>query len=94
MYIRVTRGRIDPSRYDEMSQLAPDVAAAVGRQPGFQSYVQAGNRAGGRIIAISTWDTEEHAALDRTTALADVMPRVLATGAQLDPPDIYEVMTT
>jgi len=94
MFIRVTRGRVDPSRYDQMSQLVPDVAASVGRQPGFHSYLQGGDRASGKIIAISTWDTAEHAALDRTTALTDVMPRVVATGAQLDPPDIYEVTTT
>jgi len=94
MYVRITRGRIDPSRYDEMSQLVPAVAASVRRQPGCQSYLQGGDRDGGKIIAISTWDTKEHAALDRMTALKDVMPRVLATGAQLDQPEIYEVNAT
>ena len=83
MFIRVTRGRIDPSRYDEMSQLVPDVAASVGRQPGFHSYLQGGDRASGKIIAISTWDTAEHAALDRTTALTDVM--VLTLGLRVAP---------
>jgi quinol monooxygenase YgiN len=93
MYMRVTRGRVDPSGYDDLMGLAPDIRASVSRQPGCQSYTQGGDRASGKTIALSTWDTEEHARMDRNTALADVLPRVQATGVQLDPPDIYEVVS-
>ncbi len=55
MYMRVTRGRHDPSKFDEISKLRPDLVAAVERQPGFQSYLTGADRASGRTVAVSTW---------------------------------------
>jgi hypothetical protein len=46
-------------------------------------------RSTGKIIAISTWDTAEHAAVSRD-ALGEVLGRLLAIGTQMDPPEIYE----
>lgn len=56
MYVRVTRGRLDPSRLDQ--QLAQELAATVKRLPGCQSYTGALDRASGQTVAISTWDSE------------------------------------
>jgi hypothetical protein len=67
MYMRVTRGRIDPARIDELT--------------------------GGQLVAVSTWDTEEHARWPRQ-ALGDFVPRLQALGVQLDPPEFFEVTTT
>lgn len=90
MYLRITRTHFDPARYDEVMATAADVVAAIRSQPGFQAYYNGVDRAGGRSAAVSLWDTEEHARLDRA-ALGDVIPRLLALGVQFDPPEVYEV---
>jgi quinol monooxygenase YgiN len=90
MYIRRTRGRVD--RYDELVAMGHDIAAAVTALPGCQQYYGGGNRGSGTTIAVSTWDTEEHATFSRD-ALASIMPRLQAAGVQLDPPEIYESLT-
>ena len=35
MYLRISRGRFDTSKYDEVLALAQDILAAVRAQPGF-----------------------------------------------------------
>ena len=90
MYIRITRGRLDPAKYDQLVSMAKDIEAAVMAAPGCQSYLGGGDRAAGTTVAVSTWDTEEHARMTRETALATIMPRLQAIGIQLDPPEIYE----
>jgi hypothetical protein len=37
MYMRVTRGHIDPARFDEANALGPELVAAVSRLPGYRS---------------------------------------------------------
>jgi quinol monooxygenase YgiN len=90
MYIRITRGRLDPSKYDQLVSMAKDIEAAVRAAPGCQSYLGGGDRTAGTTIAVSTWDTEEHARLSRDVSLAAIMPRLQAMGLQLDPPEVYE----
>jgi hypothetical protein len=46
MYLRITRGRGDPAVYDEVVALSRDVAAAIGRLPGFGTYLGGGDRGG------------------------------------------------
>ena len=92
MYIRVTRGRFDPAKYDEMRRLSQDVDAAVQRLPGCQGVHTGGDRTAGRLIAVSTWDSEEHARFSRD-ALGDVVARLQSLGGQLEPPEIYESLT-
>jgi hypothetical protein len=94
MYLRVTRGRIDPARIDELARgVAPDLTAAIKWLPGNQSYVTGVDRTSGRLVAVSTWDTEGHARWPRQ-ALGDFVPRLQALGVQLDPPEFFEVTTT
>jgi quinol monooxygenase YgiN len=94
MYMRVTRARLDPTKVDEtVRQVGQDVAAAIRRLPGCQSYVGGADRATGRTINVSTWDTEEHARWS-SDALGDIPSRLQALGAQIDPPEIFEVTTT
>ena len=90
MYIRITRGRLDPAKYDQLVSVAKDIEAAVMAAPGAQSYVGGGDRAAGTTVAVSTWDSEAHARLSRNEALADIMPRLQAMGLQLDDPEVYE----
>ena len=90
MFVRVTRGRLYPARFDDLAGMMQDISAAVRAQPGCQSYVGALDRAAGKSLAVSTWDTAEHATFSRNEALASLVPRLQAIGLQLDPPEIYE----
>jgi hypothetical protein len=91
MYMRVVRGRVDPARLDELtSGVGPDLAAAISRLPGYQGFMGGVDRASGRTIAVSTWDTEEHARWSPAEALGDMLSRLQALGVQTDPPEIFE----
>jgi hypothetical protein len=90
MYMRVTRSRVDPARLDEVNRVRLDVAVATKRLPGNHSVLLAQDRATGEGLAVTTWDTEDHARFSRD-ALGDLVSRLQAVGVQLDPPQIFEV---
>ncbi len=95
MYMRVTRGRWpDPATLDTEAgrQVLQDQIAAVTRLPGNQSYVTGLDGASGWAIAVSTWDTEEHARFS-LDAVGDVPSRLQALGLQLEPSEFFEVTT-
>jgi quinol monooxygenase YgiN len=93
MYLRVTRGRFDPSRADEVQALTPELIAVVRQAPGFQHYYGAIDRASGQLTAVSTWDTQEQAAYSRDAiGLGEIMSRLQAIGVQLEPPEVYEII--
>jgi hypothetical protein len=94
MYMRVTRTRTDPARVDEANPVVQETAAAIKQLPGFQSLGIGTDRATGEGIAVTTWDTEEHARLSRDVLLGEFIPRLQALGVQLDPPQIFEVTAT
>jgi hypothetical protein len=91
MYLRVTRGHFDPARYDESVTISQEIADAIARMPGLVSYRGGGDRATGAIVAVSTWDTEEHARFSRE-ALGGVLDRLLAAGAHLEAEEFYDVV--
>ena len=90
MYLRLTPGRFDPSRIDEVTRINQEVLAALQRLPGYQNGQVGIDRTAGRLMAVTTWDTEEHARFSRET-LGDVLTRMQAVGSQLEPPEVYEV---
>ncbi len=91
MYLRISRGRFDTSKYDELLGLAEDIHAAVRSLPGFQSFYGGADRAAGTLAVVSVWDSAEHANVPRE-ALGAIMPRLQAVGLQLEPAEIYEVV--
>ena len=91
VHLRVTRGRFEPATYDEFVRLSQDIATAVRRLPGCRSYHGGLDRAAGRLVAVSTWDRADQARFSRD-ALGEVLTRTLALGAQLEPPEFYEVV--
>lgn len=91
MYLRITRGRFDPAKADELLPLTREVNAAVQQLPGVQSIHVGIDRTAGRLAAVSTWDTEEHAQFSRETMAGDVVTRLQALGTQLEPPEVYEI---
>ena len=95
MYLRITRGRFDPAKYDDLLPLTREVDAAVQAMPGCQSMSSAMDRTGGRLAVVSQWDTLEQASFSRDTdaRTADVVSRILALGTQVEPPEIYEVVS-
>jgi len=93
MYMRSTRGRWpDPAVIDGEAgrQVLQDLIAAVKRLPGNQSYVAGVDRASGQTLAVSTWDTEEHARFT-LDAVGDIPSRLQALGLQLQPSEFFEV---
>ncbi|MDQ6719205.1 MAG: antibiotic biosynthesis monooxygenase [Candidatus Dormibacteraeota bacterium] len=89
-YVRARKpGTLDPAKYDELEGMLQDISPAVRAQPGCQSYLGATDRAAGKTVSVSTWDTEEHAKFPRD-ALGGIASRLQAIGLQLDPPEIYE----
>jgi hypothetical protein len=91
VFLRISRFTFDPARYDELMATGADVVGAVRRQPGFQAFYNSVDQAGGRGAAVSLWDTEAHARLDRE-ALGDVIPQLMALGLRFDPAEVYEVI--
>jgi len=84
---------LDPAKLDQDSTLVGDLAEAYRQLPGFQSWVLATDRATGRLIHVSTFDTEEHARYVPTRE--DLNARIQAVGSQPDgPPEFFEVITT
>lgn len=91
MYIRLTRARFDPRRYDEVMVIIQDVIAAFRQQPGFLSYYTAVDHGRGVAINVSAWDTGEHARVPRS-ALGSAVPRLQETGFELEAPEFYDVV--
>ena len=89
MYLRVTRGRFDPAAAEQFLRTSAEVQAALGRLPGFRHAHTGVDRAAGRMVAVSLWDTEEHARFPREV-VADVLARA-GSVAELEPPEVYEV---
>jgi heme-degrading monooxygenase HmoA len=91
MHLRLTRAHFDPASADKAAALASEVTAAVASLPGLERLYEAMDRSGGTIVAVSLWDTEEHARFSRDD-LGAVISRLREAGIQLDPPEIFEVV--
>jgi quinol monooxygenase YgiN len=90
VYIRVSNGSFDPSKYDELVALTEDVAARMKNLPGFVSYYGGSDERTGALVAISIWQTEETANFSRD-ALGDIITRLNDINARLEPATIYRV---
>ena len=91
MYIRITHGRFDPAKYDQVAAVLPDVLAAIRRLPGLQT-VQAGlDREAGKTVSVTTFDTLANAQFQRAASLGPAFAALQTLGWQGDTPDIYEV---
>jgi heme-degrading monooxygenase HmoA len=91
MYVRITRGRVDPARYDEAVTAAQEIARAASRLPGFRSYHGGADKTTGEVVAVSVWDSEASARFSRED-LGEAYTRFQALNPRLDPPDIFELV--
>ncbi|HET8629869.1 MAG TPA: antibiotic biosynthesis monooxygenase [Thermomicrobiales bacterium] len=91
MYVRVAVARYDPAREDEVGRFADDeVVASYRAQPGFHGYRGGRDREAGRLVAITTWDTREHAQR-RPEFTAQIRPRFAELGIALESEQIFEL---
>ena len=91
MYLRVSRGRWDPTKHDELARLVPNALAAIRKLPGCQDARNGVERSTGRTVTVSTFDTLEHAQFPRES-LGEPLARLQAAGWQGEAPEIYETM--
>lgn len=87
--LRVTRSQFDPARYDERLDAA--LAGAIRRLPGIQHCSLGTDQAAGKGIAVTVFDTLEHAQFSRDL-LGEVIPRMQALGLRMEAPQFYEVV--
>jgi hypothetical protein len=86
MYIRVTTGRFNASSAQEIQDLVAEKVLAVGRTlPGFGSYYGGIDRKGNRLVAISTWETEDQALKFRDQLGADILNQLKDLGPSPGP---------
>jgi len=91
MYLRVTRGRFDPAKSDELYALGPRVVAGVMAQPGCQDCRAGIDRQSGTSIVASTFDTLDHAKFPRENLGEEYLQALAQLGWQGDAPEFYEL---
>lgn len=94
MYVRTSRAHCDPSECDQVLAGAERMNPSLSQLPGFRSSYWGVDRDKGAFIAVSTWDTREHASFSRDALLSvagSAASITLGPGAAMEPPEIYEV---
>jgi quinol monooxygenase YgiN len=92
MYVRITRGRFQPERIDDVEALSSSIAEAIKTLPRFLGYQGGVDRNTSTIVAISNWEDRGSAEFPRDK-LGDVLDRITAL-VQLEPAEIYETTIT
>ncbi len=97
MYLRINRGTFDPTRSHELIEILraseETLVPAIKRLAGLQSYHTGIDAASGTMIAMSLWDTVEHAqALSQLAEMNAQRPLLQAQGVVFDPVTIYEIL--
>lgn len=91
MYLRVTRGRCDPDKADELYAMGSGVEASVKAQPGCHDCRAGIDRQAGTTLVVSTFDSLEHAKFPRENLGEDYLQTLAKLGWQGDPPEFYEM---
>jgi hypothetical protein len=92
MFLRITRGSYLLETEADVTRIVEELLVPAMRElPGFQHYYGGVNRATGAIVAVSLWDTEDHANFPRE-ALAGTVPALLGKGVRLELAEIYDVL--
>jgi hypothetical protein len=91
MYVRITRGRFNPSTQADIQRIVDEqLSPALQKLPGFQRYIGGFNSSTGMLIAVSLWDSEEQASFSREAVLSAI-PALTALGVTFEPAEAYEV---
>ncbi len=89
MFMRVTRGTFDTAKSKEITQGIAAIVTALKAMPGCQNVQVGMDTEVGRSIAVSTFDTREHASFGREK-LGAAFSNLTALGYAAQPPEIYE----
>jgi heme-degrading monooxygenase HmoA len=87
MYVRVTRGRVNVDKFDEVQRVFEEtLRPALKQLPGFRGYRGGFNRSTGALIGISFWDTEE-----QSQAVQARRGPLEAVGVEMEPAETFEI---
>ena len=87
MYMRVTRGHLDPALVEEYVRVVGEsTLPALQQMAGFRGVHAGADRETGALLAVSLWDTQEQA-----MAVDVIRPQLEALGVQFAAPELYEV---
>jgi hypothetical protein len=92
MYMRVTRGQYSDAasaNTEAVNRVTEELFRTMRAMPGNQSYT-GGRDSEGKVIAVSIWDTEEHA---RNVDIGDIRAKLEAQGLKLVPSEFFELVT-
>jgi hypothetical protein len=91
MYIRITTGNFDPIQEPKLQQLTDEKYIPLIQQlPGFHSYLSGIDRAAGRFVSLTIWDSLDHAQA-LPTAIADLLGEFTAASLRPEPTQLFEV---
>ena len=97
MIVRINRARFDPASADRLRDMLDGfqetLVPALRRLPGFRTYQSGLDAASGSMVAVSTWDTAEHAAAVGTLPEMVAQAAALrAAGVAFEPPVHHEIL--
>ncbi len=87
MYMRVTRGQLDPALVEEYVRVVGEsTLPALQQMVGFRGVNAGADRETGALLVVSLWDT-----LEQAMAVDVIRPQLEALGVQFAAPELYEV---
>ena len=89
--MRITHGTFDLAREADIQKMVDEqLIPELKSRPGFQAYYGGVDRAAGTLVAVTVWDTLEHA----TAVEASRAPMTAGLGMELEDARIFEVRAT
>jgi hypothetical protein len=93
MFIRITNGRYDASREDEVKTMVESTVNSAARQlPGFGTYTGGLNHNSAELTVITTWETQQQAQSFRDLLDSEILTQIRDIGVELDAAQIYETV--
>jgi hypothetical protein len=91
MFLRLTRGHVDPAHADELVRAMPGVVAAIRQLPGMIGIQVGLDRGTGRSVSLITFERLEDARFSRDQLGAGLDP-LYALGWTAEEPEIFEAI--
>ncbi|MEX2425322.1 MAG: hypothetical protein WD401_01025 [Thermomicrobiaceae bacterium] len=93
MYIRITNGRYDVSREDDVKTMVGSKLNPAARQlPGYGTLTAGMNHNNGVLTVVTTWETQEQAQGFRDNLDGELMKEIRDMGVELDASEVYETL--
>lgn len=91
MYVCITTGTFDPAKEQELEQLTEEKYIPLAQQlHGFHSYLSGLDRAAGRFVSLTVWDTLEQAEAF-PAAVSDLIPEFVAASLRPESTQVFAV---